>query len=66
MSPRIGSQFSFFGEKQSPYRSTTSGASATSDRVARSRVRRSMFTWVVTTSEMASTIQRTGSIMPCA
>ena len=44
----------------------TSALSFTSGLVSSSFVSRSMFTWVVMRSEMASTIQRTGSIMPWA
>ena len=44
----------------------TSSESFTPGSVPSSLVSRSMFTWVVITSEMASTIHRTGSIIPWA
>ena len=66
ISPRMGSQFSFLGLKLSPYFAMTSSVSATSDSVSSRRENRSMLTCVVIRSEIASMIQRTGSIMPCA
>ena len=44
----------------------TASLSRTSGSVCSRRIRRSMLTWVVMRSEIVSTSQRTGSIMPWA
>ena len=62
----MGSQFSIFGCKLSPYFSITSGVSTTSDCTAKRLVNRSIFTWVVIRSDTASTSHRKGSIIPWA
>ena len=66
MSPRMGSQFSRFGCRESPYFSTTSGVSFTSGSVSSSPVTRSMLAWMLTNSAMYSATSCTGSKMPTA
>ena len=66
MSPLMGSQFSRFGWKASPYFSMTAWLSRTLGSVSSRPVTRSMFAWREMNSARSSASICTGSKMPTA